>query len=56
MPNRTASYPDDFSVSAYDRAQGFDYAPNDVGEIQWIKGALELLNEAADKLSIPMRC
>jgi len=50
MPNRTASYTDNFSVSAYDRAQGVDHAPNDGGEIEWIKGALELLNEAADKL------
>lgn len=50
MPNPTASYPDDFSASAYDGAHGTDDAPNDAGEIEWIKNALELLNEAADKL------
>lgn len=50
MPNPTASYPDDFSTSAYDCAHGTDDAPNDAGEIEWIKCALELLNEAADKL------
>lgn len=43
-------YPDDFSTRAYDRAHDFDNAPNDAGEIVWIKSALELLNEAADKL------
>ena len=52
MPNPTASssYPDNFSTDAYDRAQGLDDAPNDAGELIWIKGALELLTEAADKL------
>ena len=36
MPNPTASYPDNFMI--------------DAAELIWIKGALELLNEAADKL------
>ena len=38
MPNPTASssYPDNFLI--------------DAAELIWIKGALELLNEAADKL------
>lgn len=38
------------STADFDAAQGLDDAPNDAGEIEWIRGALELLNEAADKL------
>jgi hypothetical protein len=38
------------STRAFDAAQGVDDAPNDASEIEWIKSALELLNEAADKL------
>ena len=44
------SYPDSINLADLDAAQGTDDAPNDAGEIEWIKGALELLNAAADKL------
>lgn len=38
------------ATAVFDRAQGLDDAPNDAAETEWIKVALELLNEAADKL------
>jgi len=44
------SYPDSINLADLDASQGTDDDPNDAGEIEWIKGALELLNEAADKL------
>jgi hypothetical protein len=48
--NPKMSYPDSINLADLDAAQGTDDAPNDAGELAWIKSALELLNEAADKL------
>ena len=48
--NQNMSYPDSINLANYDAAQGTDDAPNDDGELVWIKAALELLNEAADNL------
>lgn len=45
-----SSYPETYTARAHNVAQGVDDAPNDASELEWIKGALELLNEAADKL------
>lgn len=45
-----SSYPDTYTARAHNASQGTDDAPNDASELEWIKGALELLNEAADKL------
>ena len=44
------SYPDTYTARAHNASQGTDDAPNDAAELEWIKGALELLNDAADKL------
>ena len=44
------SYPDSINLANYDAVQGTDNAPDDDNEIEWVKAALELLNEAADKL------
>lgn len=44
------SYPNTYTARAHNAAQGTDDAPNDASELEWIKGALELLNEAAAKL------
>lgn len=44
------NYPDTYTARAHDASQGTDDAPNDASELEWIKSALELLNEAADKL------
>ena len=38
------SYPDSINLADLDASQGTDDDPNDAGEIEWIKGALELLN------------
>lgn len=45
-----SNYPDDMNWRAYDAAQGAGNTMGDASEIAWIKGGLELLNEAADKL------
>lgn len=44
------NYPDTYTARLHDAAQGRDDAPGDAAEMEWIKGALAMLNEAADKL------
>lgn len=43
-------YPEALTMARYDAAQGRDDTPNDASELEWIKGALEMMNEAADRL------
>ena len=43
-------YPDNYSTLIHDAQQGLDDAPSDAAEMEWIKSALEMLNDAADRL------
>lgn len=44
-------YPDNFSVTRYNAAQGRDDLGDDDAEMDWIESALSLLHSAADRLN-----